>query len=140
MLFGVIGGWGRVYQDYLWVTKSLANPPLRIDVVWGYWWVGAGLSRLFVGDKIPREPAPTNCCCLGFLVGGGGVFKIFCGLQNPSRTRPYEFWLLRSYIHQQFTISSLPSFVNLAIASLLFPPLANLPTLYIHLLPFANIS
>ncbi len=23
-------------------------------------WVGAGLSRLFVGDKIPREPAPTN--------------------------------------------------------------------------------
>jgi hypothetical protein len=60
MLFGVIGGWGRVYQDYLWVTKSLVNPPLRIDVVWVIGGVGAGLSRLFVGDKIPREPAPTN--------------------------------------------------------------------------------
>src|SRR5919199_6276859 len=30
MLFGLLVGWGRVYQDYLWVTKSLANPPLRI--------------------------------------------------------------------------------------------------------------
>jgi len=48
--------------------------------------------------------------------------------------------ILPELTSQPVTISSVPSFANLAIASLPFPPLANLPKLYIHLLPFANIS
>jgi len=69
-------GWGRVYADCLWGGGGL------IQLVYG---VGVGLLRLFVGDRINDEPAPTN---LGFTIansvfwgdwwGGGGFMQIVC--------------------------------------------------------------
>jgi len=70
-------GWGRVYADCLLVTESTVNPPLQIwvlrsqirffGVIGG---VGAGLCRLFVGDRINDEPAPTN---LGFTIANSAL-------------------------------------------------------------------
>ena len=44
-------------------------------------WVGAGLSRLFVGDKIPREPAPTNFGYCARTLINNLLFPLFPPLQ-----------------------------------------------------------
>ena len=56
------------------INNSL-NLTIKIDVIWGDWWVWAGLLILFMGNKIDREPAPTNGCCLRLLATFGRVYQ-----------------------------------------------------------------